>query len=185
MAQTRAPRGAFCNPFRTGAVLVLTPDLDEDLEALAARFRAQGRGVLVGPHGSGKTTTLEALVPRLPGPATWLRLRADPAANARAVSALPRQIPGLLVIDGLEQLAPWTWWSVRRRADRILATSHREGRLPLLYRHRTSPPLLARLIERLQAPVPEDLEALVQRHDGDLRACLRELYDRYAGLETT
>lgn len=172
---------AHRNPFRTERTDALAPLLDEPLPAVLARFAALGhRGVLVGPHGSGKTTLLEALARQLVE-VTWLRLRRDPAHNRRALAALPPQVPGTLLIDGLEQLGPLAWWRVRRCAGRILATSHRRGRLPLLREHRASPKLLIGLVRALGEKPPVDAEALVVRHRGDLRACLRELYDRHAG----
>lgn len=168
------------NPFRTACVEALAPRLDEPLPALVARFAAAGqRGLLAGPHGSGKTTTLEALAPLL-GEVTWLRLRADRAHNRAAIALLPRLISGVLLLDGLEQLGPLAWWQVQRRAPRILATSHREHRLPLLHRHATHAPLLNELVVALGATPPADAELLIARHHGNLRHCLRELYDRVA-----
>lgn len=173
---------AHRNPFRTERTDALAPLLDEPMAAILARFTASGhRGVLVGPHGSGKTTLLEALAPQLGG-VTWLRLRRDATHNRRALAALPRQVTGTLLIDGLEQLGPLAWWRVRRRAGRILATSHRHGRLPLLREHRSSPEVLIALVRALGEEPPADAAGLVIRHRSDLRACLRELYDRHAGL---
>ena len=70
---------------------------------------------------------------------------------------------------------------MRRRASRILATSHRRGRLPLLREHRASAELLNGLVRALGEEPPADAAALVVRHRSDMRACLRELYDRCAG----
>ncbi len=168
------------NPFRTERLHAIAPQLDEPLSTVLARFAAQGRrGVLVGPHGSGKTTLLEALAAQL-GEVTWLRLRHDRAHNRRALAALPRTIGGVLVLDGLEQLGPLAWWRIRRRAPAILATSHQSGRLPTLRQHRSSPTLLCALVTALGEPPPADADELVARHDGNLRDCLRELYDRLA-----
>jgi hypothetical protein len=61
----------------------------------------------------------------------------------------------------------------------VIATSHRPGRLPLLRRHRTSPALLAELVAELD-PAGHDAEALWRDHGGNLRECLRALYDRRA-----
>ncbi len=168
------------NPFRTACLHALAPQLDEPLSAVLARFTAQGRrGVLVGVHGSGKTTVLEALAPHL-GEVIWLRLRHDRAHNRRALAAMPRRVNGVLLIDGLEQLGPLAWWQMRRRASAILATSHHRGRLPLLRLHQTSAELLESLVSSLGQPPPLDAQQLVARHRGNLRDCLRELYDRAA-----
>ena len=172
---------AECNPYRTARMHALAPRLDgETVEDLLTRFAAQGRrGVLVGVHGSGKTTLLEALAERL-GEVTWLRLRNDRAHNRAALAALPPRVPGVLLLDGLEQLGPLAWWRVRGRAPRILATSHVSGRLPLLRRHGTSVALLVALVRDLGEEPPGDVEALFARHRGNVRECLRELYDRTA-----
>ena len=173
---------AHRNPFRPERTDALVPVLTETLPELCARFHALGqRAVLVGRHGSGKSTLLRALAHHL-GPVTWLRLRDDDRHNRGALAALPVSIPGILLLDGLEQLGPIGWWQVRRRASRILATSHHPGRLPTLRRHDTSPELLAQVIAELGEPLPADHAALFARHQGDVRACLRELYDRAAGI---
>ena len=168
------------NPFRPERTDALAPLIDEPLEVLLARFASQGhRGVLVGPHGSGKSTLLRTLAPHL-GCVTWLRLRQDLDHNRTALAALPGRIDGILMLDGLEQLGPLAWWRVQRRATGILATSHRSGRLPTLRQHRTSPALLGQIIDALGEPRPDDLDQLFAHHMGDVRACLRTLYDRAA-----
>ena len=172
------------NPYRTALTDALAPRLDEPLAAVVERFQAMGqRALVVGPHGSGKTTLLEALAPLLSerlGEVTWLRLRAEPAHNRTAVRALPPRITGILLLDGLEQLGPWAWWRLAQRAPRILATSHHVQRLPVLRRHRTDGELLSTLVRELGQQPPSDAAELVHRHRGNLRDCLRELYDRAA-----
>lgn len=169
------------NPYRTALTASLPPRLDESLATIHTRFVTLGQqAVVVGPHGSGKTTLLEALAPRL-GEITWLRLRADPVDNRAALRALPAHIPGVLLLDGLEQLSPWMWWKIARRAPRILATSHLAHRLPILRRHTTDATLLIALIHDLGQDAPADVDDLLKRHHGNIRLCLRELYDRAAG----
>ena len=91
----------------------------------------------------------------------------------------------LISIDGLDRL-PFLAWRRLRRAARgaggILATSHARGRLPTLYEHRTSPALLRDLVADLAgAPAAASLanrcDDLFSRCRGDIRACLRALYD--------
>lgn len=168
------------NPYRTALTASLAPRLDESLAALQARFVRLGqRAVVVGPHGSGKTTVLEALAPQL-GDVTWLCLRADAADNRAALDALPKSISGVLLLDGLEQLSPWAWWRIVRRAPHILATSHHAHRLPVLRHHTTDTTLLSTLIRDLGQDPPPDVDDLLKRHQGNIRSCLRELYDRAA-----
>lgn len=158
-------------------------------EAVAILVLNRLRGVIVGPHGSGKTTLLEHLGHRLNGKMLWIRLSSnqlDPMAAAR--KSIPEAVDGrhTILIDGAEQLGPWSWWRLHRRIRRaraIVITSHRQGRLPTIYECTTDPALLKELVEEL---APEligaiDLDAIFQRHRGNIRLCFRELYDRWAG----
>jgi hypothetical protein len=175
------------NPFRSERVEALAFRFaDDGWEDLLARLAAQGgRGLLVGPEGSGKTTLLEGLARRIDDGVAWLRLRREADETRRRLAAfLATPVAGLSVcIDGLEQLGWLQWRRVARHAApaaRIIATSHRPGRLPLLRRHRTSPELLAELVGELDRPAGHDTAALWRRHGGNLRDCLRTLYDRRA-----
>ena len=181
------------NPFRVDRVLTLR--YRADLDAVVARFAALGhRAALVGPHGSGKSTLREDLGRRLdrdgwtvrtiglhadeplPPRATWRELAAFQAAGARH----------LVAIDGAEQLGPWRWWRLRRRlAGPLLITTHRPGRLPTLHHHAVDPTLLRSLVADLVGPADAArlgprCDALFAHHRGNLRDCLRALYDDWA-----
>jgi hypothetical protein len=92
------------------------------------------------------------------------------------------------MIDGAEQLGRIGWRRLLRAtrpAGYLVATLHRPGLLPTLVECRTDSDLLRNLIEEL---VPDDAQALEPkigelfvRHNGNIRLCLRELYDLYAG----
>jgi hypothetical protein len=177
-------------------VLSLRYRLGERWEELLARFELLGRrAAIVGPHGSGKTTLLEDLAPRLreagftPRP---LRLDAES----------PRFEPGLLdaffatlgagdviLFDGAEQLGAVAWHRFERRsraAAGLLLTTHHPGRLPTLIETSTTPELLETLVAQIlgdAAPLRPQMPALFERHRGNLRDALRELYDRYAAVE--
>ena len=161
-------------------------DWDEILGHLA--FEGD-RGAIVGPHGSGKTTLLEQLAGRLASEAVWIRLNTNFSRPfMTAIESLPNEIGSddTILIDGAEQLGPWSWQRLHRRlkkAGTIVITSHKPGRLPTLHQCTTDPRLLMDLVEELapEAIATSDLEALFQRHGGNIRLCFRELYDWYAG----
>lgn len=168
------------------------------LDDLTARFQSLGcRAVIVGPHGAGKTTLLEDLQPRLARLGYRIRQATLHEGDrylgrgrreALLAGAGPRD---LLLLDGAEQLAPWAWkeleWRSRRAAG-LLVTSHAIGRGPgllsPLWECRTTPDLLAALVADLVGPEEAavlPLAELYERHRGNLRDALRELYDLYAG----
>ncbi len=175
-------------------MLALRYRLDESWELLLERLaKLRRRAALVGPEGSGKTTLLEDLEERLEAEG-WHILRLRFASHRRCLGSddwrkLQRLGPGdLVTVDGLEQLGWWTWLRLERlsrRAGGIVATSHRCGRLPVLRRHRVDPRLLVRLVADLVGrqtaeSLRPELDRLFAVHHGNLRDCLRSLYDRWA-----
>jgi energy-coupling factor transporter ATP-binding protein EcfA2 len=160
-------------------------EIERRLDALG------GRAALVGPNGSGKTTLLEELARRLDPPTVVVRIPGgDPRPFRTAMSRLPTRVTSAhtILIDSAEQLGPLGWrrFLVRtRRARRLVATLHHPGRLPTLVNCATDPALLRRLVQEL-APtrftvLDPTLDDLFRRHEGNIRSCLRELYDVSAG----
>lgn len=197
MSPPRAPGcAARDNPFRVRRVLRLRYRLDAaGWQRLLDRFdRLDRRAALVGPQGSGKTTLLEDLEERLED-GGWRLLRLRLSRECRRLSrgewarvaGAGREV--LVTVDGVEQLM---WWQ-RRRLERLsrgagglLVTRHRAGRLPTLHEHRTSPALLTALVADLvgreeSARLEPELVRLFAVHRGNLRDCLRSLYDRWSG----
>ena len=150
-----------------------------------------GRVAVVGPKGSGKTTLLTELARRLEQPVVVVRIPGDcPDPWRTTRSQLPHQLPNrhAVLVDGSEQLGVFGWRRLlhaTRRARCLIVTLHRPGRLPTLIDCRTDAGLLRDLVEEL-APqkfneIEPSLDGLFHRNEGNLRLCLRELYDVYSG----
>ena len=151
------------------------------------------RGAIIGPEGSGKTTLLEDLQRILGRKDLRTRLifvndaaRFDSPACRRLLAELTRD--EIILLDGADLIRRSDWSLLKRHtithAYGLVITSHRRGLLPTLIECSTTPALLRAIVNDLLPrgrPLPaESLERLFARHQGDLRACLRELYDHYA-----
>lgn len=162
----------------------------ESREGLLARLAALGwRGAFVGGEGRGKSTLLAELGEYLETRGLEVRRLALARGQTRiGFGEETALLDGIgprvaLLLDGAEQLHPWRWRRLRRRAEpagAFLVTSHREGLLPTALRCTTPPRVLARLLDELApsrgASFPT-AEALHARHDGDVRQALFEAYD--------
>ena len=150
------------------------------------------QGSVVGPHGSGKTTLLEQLAPRLAERGFVPRLftlhtETTLREKRTLVDAIrPLRAPDFLLLDGAEQLTTREWLPLRAAAHQCagsILTLHRAGRLPVILETASSPSLLEYFVDELSgARLPAgEAASIFQRHHGNLRACFRELYDRWAG----
>jgi len=185
------------NPFRTERVLQVRYRLRGNWDELLTRLDRLGRrAAIVGPQGSGKTTLLEDLAPRLRNDGYIVReLRLDAQMPHFEPGFLEGFLPSLgtrdvVLFDGAEQLGSLGWDRFERgtrAAAGLVITAHRSGRLPSLIETSTSPELLRGLVEQILGERSADLRALLpalfERHRGNLREALRELYDRYADVE--
>ncbi len=180
------------NPFAMDRVHTIRYRLpDGTLAGLLARLRDLNyRAALVGPDGSGKTTLLEDLQQALAEQGIRTRMvfvndtapLPDPACR-RLLSELTRD--EVLLLDGADLVSRSCWSLIKRHTIThtygLVITSHRPGLLPTLLECRTSPALLHDIARELQSPdspIPtERLDILFRRHQGNIRACLRELYD--------
>ncbi len=158
-------------------------DLTMIVERLA---RHGGRGAVVGPHGSGKTTLMDQLAESLAGEPVRIRLGTVTAHPLRTtLRALPTAVGSrhAILLDGAEQLGTTAWWRLQlriRRAGAVVITSHRPGRLPTVHECVTTPELLRDLVRQIDPATAAsvDIGDLFRRHRGDIRSCFRELYDR-------
>jgi hypothetical protein len=181
------------NPFRTERVLRVRYRLASGTwDDLLGRFEELGRrAAIVGPKGTGKTTLLEDLAPRL-------RARGFVVHELRLDEETPRFEPGFLdrlfaslgprdviLFDGAEQLGWIAWSRFERRARAaagLLVTCHRPGLLPALIETSTTSELLEGIVEELLGARLPETPALFEKHGGNVREALRELYDHYSGL---
>lgn len=157
------------------------------LEALLAKLRGGRRAVIVGPHGTGKSTLLHTFLPKLQRSfpkVAFHQLSNDPSIGigkrlAERLSGGKRirnglvDLPedGLLVVDGWEQLTrPSRWRIAKSAASRkvtLLATCHH--RLPgwtSLYETKSTPKLIRSLAGDLLSDSPYEIRKMV---DGDLK----------------
>ncbi len=193
LAELALPAGS--NPFATRYT---RPNAGEflfpaaaDAETLVARLRDCGwRGQITGPHGSGKSTLVHTLLPRLRTARRrvefyLLRAPSTPWRDSIASWNAATQI----VIDGGEQLGwlqrTWFQWQCSRRGAGLLVTAHGDLGLPQLYRTETSVELTQRIVARLLGEAdaewlrPEHVERLLAEHRGNVREVLFALYDLY------
>jgi ABC-type cobalamin/Fe3+-siderophores transport system ATPase subunit len=202
------------NPFctrriRPGAMPFLFSG-DASAETLVARLRANNwRGQIVGPHGSGKSALLAALIPAVE--------RAGQQVLSLELHDGQRALPHdfwrgpqlasctLLIVDGYEQLGRWACFRLRRfcrrprlcragfqpdqdeletRPTGLLVTAHAPVGLPELCRTAADLDLACRLVSQLQRDhqmlvTAQDVVERFPRHGGNLRELLFDLYDLY------
>ncbi len=131
---------------------------------ILTRLRQNRCGVIVGHHGTGKSTLLRQLAGQLerdmPGGA-WIQLTQslgyrDTLGNIRDLMLLrPTVAPGgVLVIDGAEQIPAifrrWMARQCRRSHQYLLATSHHDlAGFETLYRTGLTPILIHELVDEL------------------------------------
>lgn len=184
------------NPFRVERVLGIRyrPRLWTWDQLLTRLHELQFRAAICGPQGSGKTTLLEDLIVRLSETGFRTRLLEVRRETRRVAGHQLRQFLAeadrdeILVVDGSEQFRHWTWRRLLRHSRRypgLIVTSHAAGRLPTLVECETDVELLesivAQLVPHAVARLRVHLPALYAAHHGNLRMCLRELFDLYAG----
>jgi len=182
------------NPFRTDRVLAVRyrPRGGTVKELLKELRRLGFRGALVGANGTGKTTLLEQLEPELRALGFKIRLvrlydkkrRISKHEMKRFSAELTEE--DFILLDGAEQMSPlqWNWFRLRsKKAGGLLITAHSKGMLPTLKECTTSPELLEEIISELlgeRALSTDRSRELFQKHHGNIRQALRELYDVYA-----
>lgn len=189
---------ARANPFRvekTDALAFRPPGMTwEDILQQLAELHY--RAAVVGPDGTGKTTFLEQLAPRLESRGYGIkRLFLNDQAPSFPRGFLEEFLRGLgprdiVLFDGPEFLNRRAWRKVKsgtQPAGGLVIAVHEHGMLPTLFETETSVELLHSLVrellddEKCSDVLP--LKDLYEKHHGNLRDALRDLYDRFAAGE--
>ena len=185
------------NPFATrwirpGAIAYQFPAGASAEQLVEQLGRQRWRGQIVGPHGSGKTTLVHALIPPLQ--------RAGRHVEHFTLHDGQRRLPvdahrrsawddsTLVLVDGYEQLGRWHrfWlrWTCRRCGSGLLATAHRSVGLPELFQTAITAESARRIVKDLLPAdsdmiAADDVARCLNQHDGNLREALLALYDLF------
>jgi hypothetical protein len=188
------------NPFssryvRPGAIPFLF-DADLSAESLVARLRDAGwRGEVIGPHGAGKSSLVQTLLPALQVAGRKPEL-IQLHAGARRLPASWRELAALpagavIVVDGYEQLSRWTRFRLARLCAKsgygLVVTSHTPMGLPTLYEFGVRRAAAHAVVEwllrdrRVSAnPITaSDIDEAFDACGGNIRETLFRLYDVY------
>ena len=192
-ARTSGDENPFASQYvRPGAMVYVWPEGISAALIVERLKKHDWYGQILGPHGSGKTSLLLALITLLQDNGRQIAgytLHADEVVCPRPSAEVPWRAGALVVVDGFEQLTRWQKMRLKGHCRRarcgLLVTAHEDVGLPPLIELKPSEALAWRLAEQLQKPAgPPDISQLevaaaFQRHDGDLRETLFGLYDLY------
>ncbi len=184
------------NPFssryvRPGAIPFIGPAGSSPAQLVERLRDSAWRGQIVGPHGSGKSALLAALMPAIE--------RAGRRVLACELHDGQRHLPeGLLppapaddavaIVDGYEQLSVFSRVRLRKASKTLglglVVTAHRPMRLPILCRLQPQAELAQELAAWLLRDYPELIEphevaARFEARGGNLREVLFDLYDLF------
>lgn len=142
---------------------------------------------ILGPHGSGKSTLLAHLArhARMRG---WQPILFRGSRGLRPLFEGQRRpgAPLVVLADEAEELgglrlhALRAWCALRRAA--LVLTAHRDLGFETLCVRSVDAPLVRELVGRLfeDSSFTPDIDALLERHDGNVREVFFDLYDAVA-----
>jgi energy-coupling factor transporter ATP-binding protein EcfA2 len=185
------------NPFSTrfvrpGAIGYRFED-GQTAAGLVARLAELGwRAQVLGPHGSGKSTLIAAIVGPLEqggrGACVFVLRDGQRRMPVGWVSDANKASAGVIVVDGYEQLGRlnrcWLALRCRRNGWGLLVTAHRDVGFRTLYRTAANLDVAQAVVAAL---LPADDTSISRQtvadafaaSQGDLRETLFALYDRY------
>ena len=165
----------------------------QSAETVVAKLAAAGwRGEIVGPHGTGKSSLLAALVPVLEQQGRRVLILTLHDRQRRLpvdLRSAGLDADSIVIVDGYEQLSWWNRWGLKRFCNRrrlgLLVTSHRATGLPTLLRTEMTGELARKVVAAMLGSqsaliAPAEIDAALARRHGNLREALFDLYDVYA-----
>jgi energy-coupling factor transporter ATP-binding protein EcfA2 len=192
-----ARRLAERNPFATrcvrpGAIQYRFANSGSGNEIIEALRQHDWQGEIVGPHGSGKSTLVQTLIPLLSEAGREVRHFSLHAGQSRLpISGLDLRHWGTstqIIVDGYEQLGSWTRTLIHRickvQGCGLLLTTHQPTGWPLLMQTAASLEMTQAIVRDLQ-PASElrildhDVQLSFQKHAGNIREVFFELHDLY------
>lgn len=184
---------ATSNPFATGRLerlLAFDPELIGDTwRSIERRWEGLGRrACVVGHHGAGKTTFLDAFAARLPQRVVRLFFNDRHRRLDEAARETLRGVAGAVVLLDGDTHLPWGDRLELRRAlagaAGVLSARHRAGRLPMLLELEADPELARSLLARIDlaiaAELAPEMPRLFRKHHGNLRELWLECYDLWS-----
>ncbi|OVE76164.1 hypothetical protein BVX97_01885 [bacterium E08(2017)] len=156
---------------------------DTDIESLLQKLKSMNySGAIVGPHGFGKTTLMEALKERLESDGHTIKMMRPDRGQRPRLS--PEDIVFLDCAGLLNPFRMMLFKWLTRKCKGVVITSHKTGVLPTLYECRTSKELQGKIVSELANDTSDKLRAisdsLYEKYNGNIRNSLRELYDAWA-----
>lgn len=154
-------------------------------------------GAIVGPEGSGKTTLLEDIAAALEDrgrPVRMVFVNDTSPMTWKSSRELLTQIDArqVVLLDGADTISRMTWPALKRgivrKAAGLIITAHKPGLMPTLIECQTTPVLFRQIVAEVvgseKVVRPALLDEVYQRHNGNIREALRELYDLSADPAT-
>jgi hypothetical protein len=149
------------------------------------------RGEIVGPHGSGKSTLVQTLIPVLQDFGRDVRPFVLQAGETRLPTAgIELKTWGTstqIIVDGYEQLGRRTRTLIHRicksQGCGLLITSHQPTGLPVILRTTASLEMTQNIVREIQAEravvTDHDVELSFRAHLGNIREVFFELHNLY------
>jgi hypothetical protein len=204
MTSRTSDSNPFASRFLRPGTLPFLFDRGKSVETLLDDLGRQAWwGQVVGPHGTGKSTLLATLADALERigrhPVRFTLHDGQRTLPVGGGARQPWDAQTQVIVDGYEQLS---WLSrsrlgatCRLRKAGLLVTAHTDVGLPLLCETTVSDETAWQVVTRLAAPGADkagqnpvsraEIAASLQRHGGNLREVLFELYDLHEQRRTS